>query len=270
MNKIKPIIATLLTFTFIWAAGCSNKKPPPVQETTTEATTTVTEAVTTTTPVVTTAPPPDERVAENYEINSDVAGWIKIDGTSVDYPILQGKDNDFYLSRDINKNYLFAGSIYFDYRDNFGFSEGGQSDNLVIYGHNMNNGSMFGTLKKYRQTLDYINQYPIIELSSRYTKYNYVIFAIADLSAYAKDGFPYWQIHFFENETAFKDFTDTVLQRSMVPAKTDVKYGDKLLSLSTCSTDGRRFVVFGRRLRDGETPEQFKTSPATTTTAATT
>ena len=76
-------------------------------------------------------------------INKDVVGWITIDDTNINYPILKSNDNDYYLKRDINKNISKSGSIFLDYRNN-GFSD----KNTVIYGHNMKNGTMFSQLKR--------------------------------------------------------------------------------------------------------------------------
>lgn len=78
------------------------------------------------------------------EINPDVIGWIYIGGANVNYPIVKGKNNDYYLHRDYRKKSLFAGSIFADYRDSSDFSD----LNAVIYGHNMKNGSMFGRLRR--------------------------------------------------------------------------------------------------------------------------
>ena len=78
-------------------------------------------------------------------INSDYKFWINVQGTNIDYPVVQGSDNDFYLNHDFNKNYLPAGSIFLDYRNDF------QKDfNSVIYGHHMRNSTMFGQMEKFK------------------------------------------------------------------------------------------------------------------------
>lgn len=79
------------------------------------------------------------------DINKDYRGWIDIDGTNIDYPVLQAKDNSYYLKKDINKNYLPSGSIFLDYRNNRF-----EDSNTVIYGHYMRNNTMFGELKKFK------------------------------------------------------------------------------------------------------------------------
>ena len=92
--------------------------------------------------------------------NPDIHAWISIPGTNIDYPILQSGDDtpeDFYLNHGTNKKYLYAGSIYTQRRNSTDFSD----PNTVIYGHNMKNGSMFGTLKKYRD-VNYFNKNSVI------------------------------------------------------------------------------------------------------------
>ncbi len=79
------------------------------------------------------------------EINPDYMGWINIENTPIDYPVVKGKDNEFYLTRDFNKKYLALGSIFMDYRN-----KGFEDKNVVIYGHHMRDKSMFGSLKKFK------------------------------------------------------------------------------------------------------------------------
>ena len=78
-------------------------------------------------------------------INPEVIGWIQIEGTSISYPIMKGKDNDYYLKHTFEGNYNAAGSIFIDYTNNSNFED----CNTIIYGHNMKNGSMFGLLRKH-------------------------------------------------------------------------------------------------------------------------
>lgn len=90
-------------------------------------------------------------------VNEDVVGWIYNENTPINYPIVQAGDNDYYLYRMIDKNYNGAGSIFMDYRNNKDFSD----LNTLIYGHNMKNDSMFGTLSKY-QNQEYYEEHPVI------------------------------------------------------------------------------------------------------------
>ena len=103
-----------------------------------------------------------------FEKNIDYRGWIKIDNTNINYPILQGQDNEEYLYKDINNEYIVSGSIFMNYLNN-GFDD----QNTVLFGHNMKNGTMFANLKKYKEEdFFYNNNYIEIELSNgQYLKY---------------------------------------------------------------------------------------------------
>jgi sortase B len=230
----------------------------------------VVTTVTTTTVAETTItyPPPDERVASAVAVNSDVVGWISINGTSVDESVLVSpseEQRDYYLYKDLNKNYLFAGSIYI--RPLFENKQTDYFDNeyLVIYGHNMKAGTKFGTLKKYRLDSKYIEKYPIIDISSKYNSYKYVIYAYTNTPVNQPCDFEYWKRTSFTNQKDFDDFHKLLSGRDMIDHDVydvDVELGDKIIALSTCTTEGYRFVVFARRLRDDETPEQFILTPA--------
>ncbi len=201
------------------------------------------------------------------QINDDVVGWIRISNTQVDYPVVQYEydeenGNDFYLHKDIYGNYLERGTIFMDYRDVFGGDESKQTDNIVLYGHNMLNGSMFGDLHDYRHDEDFYKENPIIEFSSNYNDYKYVIFAYLLTSgsygeSYYGEDFPYWDIHDLSKESDFNDYVETVDERSYIHPDIDVEPGDKLLTLSTChlDEDNSRLLVVARRLRDDETVE---------------
>lgn len=203
--------------------------------------------------------------------NDDVVGYIKISNTYVDYPVVQydGEDldeqgNDYYLHRDLYGDYLESGTIFMDYRDNFEADESKQTDNVVLYGHNMLNGSKFATLHYYRQDESFYDENPIIEFSSNYRDYKYIIFGYFVTSgSYGESSygpeFAYWDTHDLSNEKDFDDYVETVRSRSMISPDIDVDYGDKLLTLSTChlDEDNSRFIVVARRLRDHETADNI-------------
>lgn len=196
-------------------------------------------------------------------INDDVVGYIKIDGTYVDYPVVQCEDNDYYMDTDIYGNYLDSGSIFMDYRDNFEPDESKQSPQIVLYGHNMLNGTKFASLHKYREDDTFYEKSPIIEFSSNYVENKYVIIAYFPTSgSYGEtnygEEFAYWDMENMD-EKEFNDFMKTVKERSYISPDIDVKYGDQLLTLQTCwmDEDNSRFLVIGRRLRDDESPEDF-------------
>lgn len=196
------------------------------------------------------------------EINKDVAGYISIPDTGIDYPLMQGKNNnDEYLKTDIYGNSLRAGSIFLDYRNVFDEIENGKpikenSDVLVVYGHNMRDESMFGKLKYYKTDDSYYSKHPLIELNSNYREYKYKIFGIfiSDPDDDTETFFDYWNTLNFNNKDEFYKFINEIKRRTIINTNVDMKYGDQLLLLSTCNNavkDGR-LVVAARLVRDGE------------------
>lgn len=199
-----------------------------------------------------------------YHINPDIAGWLKVDGTYVNYPFViepeneetQESPNTYYLHRGLDKEYLFQGTLYMDYRNIFGSDEESQSENIVIYGHNMLNDSMFGSLRYYHRDYNFYADNPIIQLNSNYRDYQYVIFGfIITSGSFGDTDFHYWNMEELDTEDDFNYYVDRIKQNSLVDTGVDVKYGDKLLTLSTCyaDVDNSRFIVVARRLREGET-----------------
>ena len=193
-----------------------------------------------------------------YEMNNDVVGWIEIENTRVNLPILQGETNDEYHSSDINGKPDEYGCIYIDYRCRFTHNE--QSDNLVIYGHDTKTNSMFGDLDQYKPsfgTIRFLKEHPVIKLDSNYYRSEYVIFAVIITNAHEKDGevWPYHNEIEFTDELDFQTFISNAKKRSMYDTGIDVEYGEKLVTLSTCATDfeDSRLVVIARELREGET-----------------
>ncbi len=203
---------------------------------------------------------------ELLAMNDEIVGWISIPSTRVDYPVLQHledtEEDNFYLYRNVQKEDARAGSIYLDYRCSFDrVGEDGtlaieNSDNLIIYGHNMANSSMFGTLKYYVSDEDYYEEHPVIELNSNYETYQYKIigYFIADAEDQTETRFDYWNAINFEDEAAFYDYVNEVKRRTIRITNVDVEYGDQLLTLATChnSFDTARLVIVARRVRDGE------------------
>ena len=203
--------------------------------------------------------------------NDDIIGWIKLDKTKINYPVVLDPgdvyseddpsqlligSNSYYLDKDIDGKPYISGTLFMDYRDVFSEKEDEQSDNLVIYGHNMLNNTAFGGLRVYRQNYSFYDESPIIELSSNYRDYQYIIFGyIITPGSYDDTDFHYWNMEDFANEEEFNFFVDRIQSNSMVDTGVDVKYGDKLLTLSTCylDEDNSRFIVVARRLRDHET-----------------
>ena len=201
-----------------------------------------------------------------YDINNEIVGVISIPDTPVNNPVLQAEDNDKYLRRKYDLTENDAGEIFLDYRNHFddvgddGYLKEPNSGNLIIYGHNMYDDQMFGSLKYYIRNEAYYGQHPIINLSSNYEKYQYKIFAIfvLDASDNTDTEFNCWNILDFADENAYYDFVNEAKRRSVFLNDVDVEYGDPLLTLSTCSTyfpdERARLIILARMVREGEDP----------------
>ncbi len=200
------------------------------------------------------------------ERNSDVVGYIRIPGTEVSYPMVQRRKedgNEYYLDKNIDKEDAKAGTIFLDWRNYFDYVVDGvkvleNSQNLVIYGHDMKDGSMFGTLKNYKNDENYYSEHPIIELSSNYETYKYKIFSyfIIDAEDESETDFECWNTLNFAGEEDFYEFVNNARKRALTLNDVDVQYGDQLITLSTCNNifDTGRLIIMGRLLREDEDP----------------
>lgn len=170
-------------------------------------------------------------------INSDIIGWINIEGTDISYAIAHYSDNDFYLKRDIYKSSSKAGTIFTDYQNATDFSD----FNTIIYGHNMKNGSMFGTLKKYKNE-DYFNEHRYIDIYQENKQLRYEIFAVRDIDV--EKTFTY-QINTPE-QLIKQQLIDEAIVQTPYQTGVEVSADDHILTLSTCvdtSNYQYRFVV---------------------------
>lgn len=218
-----------------------------------------------------TEPPPLvvlENMEKLVEMNPNVAGWLTVSNTKIDNVVLQTTDNDYYLNKDFYGNSNIAGQIYVDYRCVINDYNGNQSDNIIVYGHNQADGSMFGTLKKYKikkQSTDnfsFYQQNPTFKFSNLYEEYTYKIIAIFVIEvepSQTRDGviFDYHNYIKFAGDRNFDKFKENIIKRTAVNTGVDFDENDKFMTLSTCSNEFEpsRLVVIGRRVRDGESPE---------------
>ena len=171
------------------------------------------------------------------------------------------EDNAFYLSTGFNHQPYRAGTVFLDFRDDFGFGQESWSDNLILYGHNMANNEMFGSLRKYRQDYNYWKENQFIELYSNFEHATYVIFALPITYGGADAEWRYWDYQWFPLESDFDSYVSFAKQKSVTPIdNVDLQYGDKFITLSTCYSDedDSRFLVIGRKLRPGETKDSFQ------------
>ena len=171
------------------------------------------------------------------DINSDVVGWIYLEDSKINFPVVQGDDNAEYLYWLINGEYNSAGTPFVDYRNEADFSD----RNTVIYGHNMNNGTMFADLHKYTDQ-EYYNSHPVIQLLTPQGNYTLEIFAgyITGLDADA------WQLS-FESDEEFEEWLEEAQEKSAFVSSVIPTVEDRVVTLSTCSSSANktRFVLLG-------------------------
>lgn len=169
------------------------------------------------------------------EVNPDVLGWILIPGTVISYPLVQGDDNDYYLTHTWKKGSNVVGSIFLEYRNSADLSD----FNTVIYGHRMNNGSMFASLKDYRQQ-DYQAQHPAVYITDDNGVHSYEIFAAYEIST-AGDTY---RLRFSTDQDK-QDYIDYCLEQSVIDTGLTPTVYDRILTLSTCTGNGHatRWVV---------------------------
>ena len=182
-----------------------------------------------------------EKYAPVYEQNSDFVGWITIDDTGINYPVMQTKDDpNFYINHGFDKSYSNYG-VPFVQAD----CEIGESDNVIIYGHNMKNGTMFSDLEKYADK-SFFSEHRYIRFDTLRDYGTYEIFAVFRTVAYSEDGFKYYGFVNFDDAEDFNGYVEKCKELSLYDTGVSAVYGDKLLTLSTCEytrTNGRFVVV---------------------------
>lgn len=163
--------------------------------------------------------------SELQATNSDIIGWLSIDDTVIDYPVVQGTDNSYYLNHTADKNTAKAGALFLDYRNTPDFSD----PNNIIFGHNLKAGTMFGQLVQFKDKQHFDNhRYGWLYTPQK--TYRIEIFAVCVVKS---TGYPYtWA---FESETAFMDFVNQINQGAKYQRDVEIRYGDRILTLSTCS-----------------------------------
>lgn len=180
-----------------------------------------------------------------YEENKDIVGWLKIDNTTINYPIMQNiNDPNYYLHRDFYKNYSSYGTPYMAKQCNL------NSDNIVIYGHHMKNNKMFGELEKYKSK-DFYNNHKIITFTTLEKEYSYEIFAVFKTTVYTKNTFRYYENINFENKKMYNAFINICKDKSLYQTGIKIKDKEKLITLSTCeySNKNSRLVIVARKIK---------------------
>ncbi len=225
----------------------SSQAALPPSETTEDTTEAATEATTEPTqPAGPTEPTMIPGYGAVYDLNPDVVGWIRIDGTRVNYPVMHTPNSpDYYLKKDFDREYSEWGSIYM--REECDIWE--PSDNITLYGHCMRDGSMFADLHEYLEK-DFWEGHQLIYFDTLYDYHVYEIFAVFKTSADLGEGFRYHMFVDAESEKEFNDFVSECKKLSFYDTGITPTYGDKLISLSTCeyTLDNGRLVVVARRI----------------------
>lgn len=181
-----------------------------------------------------------------YERNSDLVGWISVPGTRIDYPVMQSAEPGYYLRRSFGKRRANHGSIYvWEKADVFA-----HSDNVTLFGHRMNDGTMFYDLLNYANEA-FWREHSTFQFNTLEEKGEYEIFAAFRTSGTSGEGFGY---HTFVDSVSDKDFdlfVHTCRQLSLYDTGITPRYGDKLVTLSTCdyALENGRMVVVGRRVK---------------------
>lgn len=189
------------------------------------------------------------------EVNPDIIGWIQIPNTVIDYPVLQsGKENpEYYLFRDYKKQETKYGSIFLNAANTISKNKS-TSKSLTLYGHHMNDGSMFGELLRYGE-LEFYKSAPVITFDTHREKGKWKIISIFKANTLQEQGdpFPYVREKFSDEED-FLNFVHQVKIRSIIETGVTVNENDQLLVLSTCSYEHKDFrtVVVARKVRKGE------------------
>ena len=203
-----------------------------------------------------------EKYKALYEENPDIIGWLTIDDTVIDYPVMQTPDDEeYYLHLGFDRQYSDNGCLIMDTDSNVGVGtkEGGYfggesapSTNLIIHGHTMKSGAMFGNLKLYEKE-DYAKEHNIIKFDSLYESREYEVIAVFYSQVYYTTDtcFKYYKFFEAENQAEFDDWYDNIKELSLFDTGVEAELGDEFITLSCCAyhVEDGRFVVVGKRIK---------------------
>ena len=173
------------------------------------------------------------------KLNKKVVLWLMVDGTSINYPVVQGNDNDFYLNHDINGDLKSSGWVFMDYRN-----DKLNDDNTIIYGHNLANKTAFGSLNNLFEEKWFNNSNHLIVIRMGNKKYVYEVFSVYEI----EPEIYYLQNNFYKKE--YNEFIETIKSRSKYDFNVEVNNKSKILTLSTCTSDNKnRRVVHAVKIK---------------------
>lgn len=197
-----------------------------------------------------------ERIVNPYKdcylANTDMVAWIQIPETEVDYPVMwTPRDEEYYLLKDFDGSYNKNGCLILDTDS----CVDPLTTNLIIHGHNMKSGAMFGSLMRYEKEA-YYKEHPSVILYTQECKRNYEIIAVFYSQVYKKTDnvFKFYQFFEARSEEEFRDFYDNIKKLSLYDTGVTAEYGDHFLTLSTCSyqVEQGRFVVVAKETDPGD------------------
>ena len=187
------------------------------------------------------------KVKKLQEENAEIVGWLEISGTKINYPVLQGTDNEYYMTHNYKKQKSKNGSIFL----NKDYDWTIPSSNLLIYGHNLGNGTMFQELLKYADE-NFYTKHPIIRFTTAEEDAEYEIISVFKSRVYYKSEENVFRYYYFvnaESEGEYNEFVENAKKASLYDIEATAKYGEQLITLSTCSyhVEDGRFAVVGRK-----------------------
>ncbi len=167
--------------------------------------------------------------------NEDIIAYLKVNGTNIDYVVVKGEDNDYYLHHNLKKESSIAGWIFATYQNKFD----GTDKNIVIFGHNMRDGSMFGSMKNILKE-DWYNKKENLKVTlvTEQDTYSYEVFSIYQIK---KED--YYIRTYFDTDKEYNKFLNTIQKRSITDFGINLNENDTILTLSTCSMSGKERVV---------------------------
>ena len=177
------------------------------------------------------------------EINPDVAGWLSLDGTVINYPVVQGTDNDYYLEHLFTRETNHTGCIFIDFRNQKDFSD----RNTAMYAHHMRNGSMFAELEGYRQQ-DYYEAHKELILQTPDA-----VYLIQPFAGLLSDGYTEYVQFDFPTDESFMSYVNDLRSKSTFNSDVEVTAEDRIVTMSTCRYDitNGRYAVFGKLVKIG-------------------
>ena len=184
-----------------------------------------------------------------FETNEDMIGWLNISDTQIDYPVMQTpEDEEYYLHRDFFGEKDKNGCLLMDTDSDINR----KGANLIIHGHNMRSGAMFGTLEEYKDS-EYGTAHNLLNLYTREENREYQLIAVFYSKVYSSNEhvFKFYQYFGASNEEEFNNFYNNIKQMSLYDTGVEAQYGDEFLTLSTCAyhTKNGRFVVVAKRIK---------------------